>query len=137
MEAALSIIVYEGSPVDAPEYRHTALFLDISGQSTTLLDIKGAIGFFRVETRSAVDPIDTMKFIKKIPVGVIQGQTKLAIEEEIKSTPLLNTERGWNCQSWVGDALTKLSDRHWITDDERLTAIDVMAGVIVEAPDEA
>ncbi len=73
----------------------------------------------------------------KSSVGDIQGQGKAAIESTIKSTPVNNSDRSWNCQNWIGDALKKLSDQPWITNDPRSKAIDAMAEVIVYAPDDS
>ncbi|KAL9131432.1 MAG: hypothetical protein Q9217_000646 [Psora testacea] len=115
MAASLSIIVYKGSPIDASKYRHTALFLEFPETTTTLLHVTGASGFFQAEAKAGEDPSKSKKFVKKILVGQIQGQAKTAIESTIQLTPVNNLDRSWNCQTWVGDALKKLSDRRWIT----------------------
>jgi len=135
MATSLSIIVYKGSPVDASEYRHTALFLELPDTTTLLLHLTGASGFFQTDVKPGETPSKSKRFIEKIPVGKIQGQTKAAIESIIKVTPIKNSDRSWNCQNWIGDALKKLSDRQWITSDARSKAIDAMAKVIVDAPD--
>jgi hypothetical protein len=137
MAVSLSIIVYKGSPIDAPEYRHTALFLEFPDTTTLLVHVTGASGFFQPEVKPGENPTKSKGFIKKIHVGSIQGQTKAVIESTIKVTPVNNSDRSWNCQHWVGDALKRLSDRQWITSDARSKAIDAMAEVISDAPDES
>ncbi len=137
MAASLSIIVYKGSPIDASEFRHTSLFLEFPDTTTLLIHVTGASGFFQAEVTPGEEPTKSKKFIKKIPVGTIMGQAKTAIESTIKVTPINNSDRSWNCQNWVGDALKKLSDRQWITSDARSEAIDAMAEIIVDAPDES
>lgn len=82
-------------------------------------------------------PMDSDKFIKKILVASIQGQTKDTIEPTILSTSIQNSDRSWNCQHWVGDASTKLVQMGWITSGERFNGINDMAGVVAEAPHES
>ncbi len=137
MSAALRIIVYKGSPVDASEFRHTALFLEFPDKSTLMIHVIGPNQFYQTEVKSGVDPAYSKKFIKKISVGTIQGQTKAAIESRIKATPVKNSDRSWNCQHWIGDALKRLADQKWISGGARSAAIDAMAEVIADAPDES
>ena len=135
MATSLSIIVYKGSPIDASKYRHTALFLEFPDTTNLLIHVTGASGFFQAEVKSGENPTKSKKFVKKISVGKIQGQTKVAIESAIKVTPINNSDRSWNCHHWIGDALKKLSDRRWITSDSRSKAIDDMAEEVTNAPD--
>ena len=137
MTASLSIIVYKGSPIDASKYRHTALFLEFPDTTTLLLHVTGASGFFQAEVKSDEDPSKSKKFVQKILVGEIQKHEKVGIESTIISTPVNNSDCSWNCQNWIDDALKKLSDRQWITSDAHSKAIDAMAEVIVEAPDDS
>ena len=136
MAASISIIIYKGSPIDGSKYRHTALFLESPDTTTLLLHVTGASGFFQAEVKPGKDPSQSKKFVEKILVGKIQGQGKDAIESAIQSTPVNNSDPSWNCQNWVGDVLEKLSDRGWITNDACSKAIDAMAEIIVDAPDD-
>ncbi len=136
MATSLSVIIYKGSPIDASKYRHTALFLEFPDKTTRLLHVTGASGFFQTEVKPGEDPSKSKKFVKKILVGKIQGQEKAVIQSTITSTPVKNSDRSWNCQNWIGDALKKLSDRRWITSDARSDTIDAMADVIIDAPDD-
>lgn len=137
MAVPLSIIVYKGSPIDASKYRHAAILLDFPDTSPLLLHVAGANGFFQAEVKLEEDPSKSKKFVMKIPVGEIQGQKKVAIESTIKSVVINNSDLSWNCQNWIGDALKKLSDQQWITSDARFKAMDAMAEVIVDAPDDS
>lgn len=72
----------------------------------------------------------------KIPVGKIQEQGKDAIESTNQSTIVNDLDPFHNCQNWVDDALEKLSDQEWIINDACSKAIDAMAKIIVDAPDD-
>lgn len=137
MPASLSIIVYKGSPVDASEYRHTALLIEFSDSTSLLIHITGASGFFQGEVKENQDPSKSQKFVRKIPVAKIEGQSKDAIRTRIRATPIKNSDRSWNCQNWIGDALKTLSDQQWISKTARQTAINTMAEAVVDAPDES
>lgn len=137
MAASLSIVIYKGSPIDSSNYRHTVLFLESPDNTKRILHATGASGFFQVEVKPGKEPSTSRRFVKQIPVGKINGQGKDAIESTIQSTPVNNWDPSWNCQNWVGDAMKKLSDRGWITNDARSKAIDAMAEIIVDAPDES
>ena len=83
------------------------------------------------------DPTKSQKFVGRIAVAEIHGQTKNAIQSRIMATPIENSDRSWNCQHWVGDALLRLSNVGWITTAARKAAVDTMAGVVTDAPDES
>ena len=135
MEATLSILVFKGDPIDAIEFRHTALFLEVPGFPTSLLHVTGGRGFFDFERQLGRAPEDSKLFIRKILVGTVVRQERATIEAIIMATSVRNADRSWNCQNWVGDALKKLSDYQVITREARTKAIDDMTEVVVEAPD--
>lgn len=137
MSASLSIIVYKGEPIDAPDYRHTALFLDTPGNESVLLHVVGGAGFFQPQIVAKDDPAASVKFVSKIEVAKIHGQSKDSLQSTIMATPVKNTDRFWNCQHWVGDALLVLSKTGWISSAARKKAVDDMVDVIVDAPDES
>lgn len=136
MAVALSIVIYKESPIDSAMYRHTALFVEFPDNTTVILHIIGASGFFHIEARPGKDPSKSRRFVLKILVGEIKGQKKDVIESVIQSTGVNNTDTSWNCQNWVGDALRTLSDKGWITNDARSNAIDAMAETFVNMPDD-
>lgn len=136
MAVALSIVIYKGSPIDSAMYRHTVLFLEFPDTTTMLFHITGASGLFQSEARPGGNPLKSKKFADKIPVGKIHGQEKDVIESTIQSIGVNNSDLSWNCQNWVGDALKTLSYKGWITNEARSNAIDSMAEIIVDAPDD-
>ena len=137
MSASLSIVIYKGSPLDASEFRHTALFVEHSDGSSLLLHIVGTTGMFQPQVRQNENPATSKTFIRKIVVANIQGQTKDAIQSRVMTTPIQNSDKSWNCQNWVGDVLTGLSKVAWISAAARRAAVDTMADVITDAPDES
>lgn len=72
----------------------------------------------------------------KIPVGKIKEQGKDAIELTTQSTTVNDLDPFYNCQNWFDDALEKLGDQEWIINDACSKAIDAMAKIIVDAPDD-
>ncbi len=137
MSASLSIIVYKGSPVDAPDLRHTALFLDFPGSNSLLLHIVGTSGIFQPQVKQNEDPSKSQKFVRKIAVAKIQGRSRNDLQSRIMATPIKNSDKSWNCQHWIGDALVRLSNPGWISSSAREAAVDTMADVVTDAPDES
>lgn len=136
MDASLSIIMHQGSPVDAPQYRHSSLFVEFPDATTLLVQIVGASGFFEPEVLPNDNPSSSDTFIKQIHTATIRGSSKTEIQSALERTPISNWDRSWNCQNWVGDALKRLCYRGWITQDQRAVAIDAMVDVVLDAPDE-
>lgn len=137
MSASLSIIVYKGDPIDACDFRHTALFLEVPGSDSILLHVVGGAGFFQAQVIPNNDPSGSKNFICKIGIAKISGQSKETIQTEITSTPIKNTDKSWNCQHWVGDVLLGLDKSGWISSTARKDSLDSMVDVIVAAPDES
>lgn len=136
MDACLSIIVYRGDPVDLRATRHTALLLTFDDNTTTLIHATGAPGFFQVETTEQVQPRKSTRFAKAIDVAKITGMSKDLIRSTIAATPTVNNTRDWDCQKWVGDVLTKLSNLGWIDPTARSNGISHMVDATMEAVDE-
>lgn len=136
MDARLSIIVYRGDPVDLPRTRHTALFVIFADNSTVLIHATGAAGFFSVEQRPQAQPRKSQNFEQDIPVATIGGKTRAEVQSTIAATPTNNSTHDWDCQKWVGDALTRLSNLGWITGEAESDGISKMVDVLWEAKDE-
>lgn len=136
MSARLSIIVYKGDPVDLRKTRHTALFVTFADNTTVLIHAIGAGGDFTMAQRLNEQPTDSQRFVKSIPVAVITGKSKSQIRSTIAATPVNNSSRDWDCQKWVGDALTRLSNLGWITKQQKSDAISRMVDAVFEAEDE-
>jgi|SRR5271155_6051877 len=136
MDAHLSIIVYRGDPVDLQKTRHTALFVTFADNSTVLIHVAGAAGFFSIEQMPQAQPRNSNNFEKDIPVATIKGKTKAQVQSTIAATPANNSTHDWDCQKWVGDALTRLSNLGWITSQAKSDGISKMVDVLLEAKDE-
>lgn len=66
----IDIIVYRGSPLDYPHYRHTGLWLRFAdGSPPLLVHIVGPRGEFVFETRQDHTPWDTQRDAKSVKVG--------------------------------------------------------------------
>ncbi|CBF87485.1 uncharacterized protein ANIA_09369 [Aspergillus nidulans FGSC A4] len=138
----LFILVYKGDPLDYSEYRHTALYFQFASSSRSIMHVIGCPGLFRfAHARGAgIDPANVGILAKVVPVTDIP--TKIgedSICQTVERTPIRNgrDDLDWNCQNWVGDALARLVDRGWITQEHREDAIDKMADACLEARDDA
>ncbi|RMZ84897.1 hypothetical protein DV738_g391, partial [Chaetothyriales sp. CBS 135597] len=136
MSARLSIIVYRGDPVDLQKTRHTALFVTFADGVTALIHAVGVAGDFGVDQRLNEDPTNSQRFVKEIPIAEITGKSNFEIQSTITATPVDNSTHDWDCQKWVGDALTRLNNLGWITKQQRSDGISKMVDVTFEAEDE-
>jgi hypothetical protein len=140
----LSIIVFSGDPIDAPQYRHTGLLIQHLSQEGTVkgqrfLEVVGAAGFFSPEETPDCDPMNDSLFVGMVVVATMpaSGSSDSRLRAAIWSTTINNEEIDWNCQNWVGDALYSCTKAGLISKDETERAIDGMTDFILEAPDEA
>lgn len=134
MPTQLSLLVYKGVPVDFTKYRHTALHVLYSDGEYNWLHVVGAHPFFEF-SQDSQNPISEPP-IAWIPVSTVSdAMTKATIASACASTPVRNgnCDRDWNCQNWVGEALTELVRVGCLTDRERKVAIGKMVEVILEA----
>ncbi|KAF7513872.1 hypothetical protein GJ744_006486 [Endocarpon pusillum] len=133
----LSIVVYKGDPVDAMEYRHTALFAEFSDGTNTLLHITGESGFFAFDGRPNQVPVESQNFVKQIYVATIPGVTRDGFISTIRTIPIDNQNRSWNCPHWVGDALNHIAAAGMITQEVASKVVLDMVDIVFEAKDEA
>ncbi|KAJ5352643.1 hypothetical protein N7452_001617 [Penicillium brevicompactum] len=129
----LSILVYQGVPVDFSKYRHTALYADW-GDEHEWLHVVGGHPFFAFQ-KNEQNPISEEP-IAKIPVcSIPESISRSGIHVACVSTPVRNGDefRDWNCQNWVGEALAELVGIGCVTGVEREVAIGKMVEVILEA----
>lgn len=139
MPIKVHICVYVGEPVDSTEYRHTALFLEYADGSKCLLHIVGPPGEFKFEPVERYDPASSQKLARQIPVvEVPDSLIASSLRGLMSRTPMRNEREyaDWNCHSWVSDALTRMVSNGYLTASQRLSAIDVMATVLLETKDE-
>lgn len=133
MPTNLSILVYVGDPVDLPEYRHAALFLEFSNGSTCVLHIKGAPGILEFHMKENYNPEQSQYLGKKIPVAEIpESIDELSIRGVISRTPV-KLDRDWNCQNWVEDALIRMADNGYIDISQQQSAFYSMFDTCLEA----
>ena len=104
-----------------------------------LSHITGGSGFFELEERwNTTQPSESRHFERLIAVVTVQAPTAdiLTIRNIIYGTPINNTERAWNCQSWIGDGLRRLQQAGLIPATITTSAADQMVDVLMEAPDQ-
>ncbi|KAJ6138419.1 hypothetical protein N7471_004905 [Penicillium samsonianum] len=123
MPTQISLLVYKGVPVDFSKYRHTALHaLYFEGQYDWLHAV-GAHPFFKFQK-------DTENPMSEPPIAWIP---KIILACACTSVRNSNSDRDWNCQNWVGEALTELVKIGCLTKEERGAAIGKMVETILDA----
>ncbi|CAG7923725.1 unnamed protein product [Penicillium olsonii] len=131
--AQLSILVYKGVPVDFSQYRHTALHTSWH-ETEDWFHVVGAHPFFQFQ-KDPQNPISESP-IARIPVCAIpESVSKATFYLACMGTPVRNGsgDRDWNCQNWVGEALTELVKIGCVTEQDRVMAIGKMVEVILDA----
>ncbi|KAI0198793.1 hypothetical protein F4808DRAFT_462375 [Astrocystis sublimbata] len=155
----LSIIVFTGDPVDAPQFRHTGLLIHTLSTSTSTsgsvilqeryLQVQGSAGFFARDESVDADPAPASSelFAGLVPVATIPvpatvkhkngilADMRSRLRKTIWDTPVNNSENAWNCQSWVGDALYGCVRKGLVGREEVERAIDGMVDLILLARD--
>ncbi len=136
----LEVIVFSGSPVDAPQYRHTGLLIqDLAQDNTTLkrrfLHVTGSAGVFAREEDSR-NPRKSELFVGAVHLATIRASGS-SLRNAIWSTPVNNADRGWNCQNYVGDALESCAREGLISEEQIDYAIDGMVDLVQQAREEA
>ncbi|KAE8351173.1 hypothetical protein BDV28DRAFT_158997 [Aspergillus coremiiformis] len=140
MSTKSSILIYTGSPLDYPEYRHTALHFAYATGTTSTMHVVGTQGFFIFQEDVDLDPYDTgAELAKTVSVAEIDGSVSAGtIRRAVSATPVKNgrEDLDWNCQNWVGDALMMLVDRGVLSAEVRDKAVDGMVDGCLEARDQ-
>ena len=134
MPTQISLLVYKGVPVDFSQYRHTALHVLHSEDEYDWLHVVGAHPFFNFQ-KDPQNPIPESP-VAWIPVCTAPDSiTRAMIHFACMSTPVRNGngDRDWNCQNWVGEALSGLVDIGCVTKQERSAAIGKMVEIILDA----
>ncbi|AEO71898.1 uncharacterized protein THITE_2124771 [Thermothielavioides terrestris NRRL 8126] len=140
----LSVIVFSGDPLDLPETRHTGLYIEHLNEDGSIigrnfLHVTGSAGIFQREESIERNPTGSELFTGSVHVATIvaTGSSDRRLRNAIWATPVNNAEYDWNCQSWVGDALTSCVNAGLISTEQRDMAIDGMAELILQATDMA
>ncbi|KAB8233704.1 hypothetical protein ETB97_006513 [Aspergillus alliaceus] len=134
-----TILIYTGSPLDYPEYRHTALHFTFPSGTTSTMHVVGTQGLFIFQEDVDLDPHDGGELAKAVPVAEIDGSVSAAtIRRAVSATPVKNGRQDldWNCQNWVGDALMMLVERGVLSAGDRDLAVDGMVEGCLEAGDQ-
>lgn len=136
MTTRISIAVFIGTPLDLTETRHTALYVRYPDGDEGMMHITGPLNFFSY----AYDRKDPSKSRKLVALIEVTSLTTPVKKEEVRAacrdTKVRNDLKDWNCQNWVGDALSSLVDIGYVTAQERSVALDRMVDVCIDAKDE-
>lgn len=136
--AHISIVVYEGDPIDSQGFRHTALFVQFTDRSPTMLaHVAGPSGGFEFQVRINHDPSQTQTFAKFVDVGFLGVPTNsVQLTTALRAVEIKNNDREFNCQTWVEQVLKKLKDRKDLSQEEYDKGVDGMVDAIAEAKDD-
>ena len=134
----VSIIVERGEPLDYPHYRHTALWLHYSGDSSAIqAHVVGPIGEFIFDCKAVSDPSENRLLAEVVEVGDLVRAAKLSqIVQVLGAVPIQNRDREFNCQTWVELALRSLKEQGYLTDEAYSKGLDGMVDAIFAAEDE-
>ncbi|KAE8149663.1 hypothetical protein BDV25DRAFT_172717 [Aspergillus avenaceus] len=140
MTTKATLLIYTGSPLDSPEYRHTALHFDFPTGRTSTMHVIGTQGLFTYQELQDADPTTTSgrELARSIPIADIDD---LILPENIRrvvaSTPVRNGrgDLDWNCQNWVADALGRLVAVGVLSEGVRERAVDGMVEGCLEGRD--
>jgi len=133
----INIIFSKGSPLDYPQYRHTALWIQYAnGSALILAHIVGPNGDYVFETRESAVPWETQGFARKIDVGLLAATaTPAQIVQALRRVPINNRDREFNCQTWVEDVLRTWKNADILSVELYEKDVDGMVDVIAEAED--
>ncbi|KAE8379124.1 hypothetical protein BDV26DRAFT_291578 [Aspergillus bertholletiae] len=140
MATKVTILIYTGSPLDYAEYRHTALHFQFARGTTSTMHVVGTQGLFVFQEDVDVEPEEGgSELALTVAVGEIDGAVSAETIRRAVSATLVRNGRedlDWNCQNWVGDALTMLVERGVLSAAVRETAVDAMVEGCLEAKDQ-
>ncbi|KAI1196885.1 hypothetical protein F5X97DRAFT_303784 [Nemania serpens] len=143
-QQSLVILVFRADPIDAPQYRHTALLIeqpdqDGSGTQNRVVEVIGTAGIFERSEEVICDPRQNTSFVGSVPVATIPviSPSDTRLRDVIWSTAIDNEDNSWNSQNWVGDALNLCVGYKLISSDESDRAIDGMVDLVLQAQDVA
>lgn len=101
------------------------------------MHIVGSPGYYTFEQMDNYKPEESRRLVRQISVAELQDWvTEVSVKGLVSRTPIKNTELDWNCQNWVGDALTRMVGSGYLSAAQRASAVNVMTDVCLEAKDE-
>ncbi|KAI0873742.1 hypothetical protein GGS24DRAFT_461862 [Hypoxylon argillaceum] len=99
----LTIVIFRGDPIDAPQYRHTALLIEHLNQEGVrtdyrTLEVIGSAGIFEREENATCDPGKSATFVGSVAVATIPvtGSSSSRLRDVIWSTPINNSENSFS-----------------------------------------
>jgi hypothetical protein len=102
-----------------------------------IIHIIGPNMAYVLQTRDNYDPSMSLKFAKEVSVGrLTTPMTKAQLASLIYQTPINNSSREFNCQTWVGDVLQRLATTAYLTQEDCDGGIARMVGATMEAKEE-
>lgn len=130
----VNIVVHRGHPVDAPQYRHTVLWLEFADQSPSLMvHIVGNPGKFKFQSRPSLKIEEGFLFWKKVEVGYLRdAATPAQIVAFLLRVPIDNIDLNFDCQKWVQLALKMLLDAGQLEKDSYDRGLERMWSAIAE-----
>lgn len=133
----LSLLVFHGSPLDFIKYRHAVLLLTYPENQQSMFHIIGPPGEFKFVEVTGANPTQSAKLERNIPVANVSASiSREMIRDACARVKVRNDVPGWNCQNWVGEALTELVKIGCCTEMQRSVAVDGMVDACLEARDE-
>lgn len=139
----LSIAIFKGDPVDAYVYRHVGLYIRTFRNDALIkhnfIHVTGVAGSFLREESLGRNPLQSASRCGHVIVANIHptSETDSRLRDTIYATPPVNTDRSWNCQHWVGDALQRCVNARLITSKQLEVATENMIDILLDAPDTA
>lgn len=158
----LFIVVFSGDPIDLMEYRHTLLYLagydatteessspplykpDVGSKELlqpenssaygTVYQVSGAHGFFTYEKTSTSEEEFSLTpgLLRQISVSSLTLHQAGELDHVCEVTPVNNRERGWNCQSWIGDVLQRAVEGGVLRKHDVDGAVEALADCLLE-----
>jgi hypothetical protein len=102
-----------------------------------ILHAAGLKSAFAVETKPGYDPRTSIRLVGEVFVGRVERGIP-ALTNIARQAPVNNADAGWNCQNWIGDALTFLVNANVVGASDRSVALglDKMVDILLEAVDD-
>ncbi|GKZ29356.1 hypothetical protein AbraIFM66950_004488 [Aspergillus brasiliensis] len=134
----LSLLVFHGSPIDFIKYRHAVLLVTYPDNQPSMFHITGNPGNFKFVEVTGANPTQSAKLERNILVSKVSDPSisKESIRDACARVKVRNDVLGWNCQNWVGEALSELVALGCCSEKERGDAVDGMVDACAEARDE-
>lgn len=130
-----AIVFKQPEKSDYQKLRHTALWFEpVGGGTTVFCNATGEQGAFAFEKRENYNPLNAAKYAGRVKVGTMRkAMTYLDLERKMRSVPCRNEDEEFNCQNWVDDAVKKLSQDGYLTNEEYEVSMSEMIDITMKA----